>query len=525
MNSTALPRRVATVAWATRRPLALGAAALAVLTLALALRLTGLTAQSLWFDEGASLVRSGGASLGDWAAGLQATHASERYQPLYFAVLRAWRGAFGDGEAALRSLSVVCGVGAVAAVAAAGALLGGALHGLLAAALLAVSAFAVTYSQEVRPYALLMLLAALQIAAVLADLRRPQTATATRRLAWLATGVGAWAGPFAILASLALAAAHLAVLREGRRWLGWWLPPLALALPLIIYLAWSLLDPAPARAELVNPRQQPLWQNALFVAYGLLAGSSFAPPPEALRDGAAAALRAWWPALLLLAAATAVLAVCSARATRRLARDDRRRGGVHLLLLTLAGGAGLQLAFAAVTGFNWQPRHACALLLPLVLLAPLAVSASGGAARSAATAEAGLAWLAVLVLASCNGLALLHYFTDPAYQRDDYRAAAAYVRAHAAPDGAVRVLWGRAELLAYYGAPGAIDGTEFGKGYLGARVAAALGDAPTVLLVVNRPHYWDDDPSALVTRALGDRFRLTAAGTTPAFAYFHLERR
>ncbi|MFN8644341.1 MAG: hypothetical protein U0802_22795 [Candidatus Binatia bacterium] len=70
---------------------------------------------------------------------------------------------------------------------------------------------------------------------------------------------------------------------------------------------------------------------------------------------------------------------------------------------------------------------------------------------------------ALLTLAACNGVAIAHYLGDPAYQRDDYRAAAAYLRAHDAADAAVIVLWGRPELLAYYGAPGAVDGTAFGR--------------------------------------------------------------
>jgi hypothetical protein len=495
------------------------AALLAVVGLGLLVRLAGLTEQSLWYDEGGSLVHSGGATVGEWYAQLQGSHASERYQPLYFAALRGWRGLFGDSEAALRGLSVAGGVAAVAVVGAAGLGVGGALHGLLAAALLALSAFAVTYSQEVRPYALLMLLAAVQLACLLRALTAPARAGAARRLCWLATALAAAAGPFAILASAALALAHLWVDRRWRSWLGWWLPPALLALPIAVWLVQGLFEPAPPRAEHVNALQQPLWQNALFVAYGLLAGTSFGPPLDALRaSGAGAALRAWAPALAALGLAAGATVALTAHAAWRVAAGDERRPAVRLLAATLLAGAALQLAFAAASGFNWQPRHACALLLPAVLLAPLAVTAAAGRLRA-------LGGAALLGLAACNGLSLAHYTADPAYQRDDYRAAAAYLRGRAAGDPAVVVLWGRAELLAYYGAPGAIDGTAFGKGCLGDRVDAAVGAHRALTVVVNRPYYWDDDPRTALAAALGERFALVGQGATRAFVYFHLERR
>ncbi|MFN8644340.1 MAG: hypothetical protein U0802_22790 [Candidatus Binatia bacterium] len=152
-----------------------------------------------------------------------------------------------------------------------------------------------------------------------------------------------------------------------------------LALPIGVLLLRALLEPAPARAEQVNALQQPLWQNAGFVVYGLLAGPTFGPPLDQLRGGGAlAAPRPWAPAPALLAGAALAAATAVARAARRLAPDDGRRPPVRLLAIALLAGAALQAAFALGTGFNWQPRHAAALLLPAVLLAPLAVTAGRG---------------------------------------------------------------------------------------------------------------------------------------------------
>jgi 4-amino-4-deoxy-L-arabinose transferase-like glycosyltransferase len=93
-----------------------------------------------------------------FAALVQAT-AGDVHPPLYALLLRAWTAVFGTGEAAVRSLSAVFGVAAVAAVAPlAASLWRDARAGLLAALLLAGSPYHVYYSQEARSYALFVLL-------------------------------------------------------------------------------------------------------------------------------------------------------------------------------------------------------------------------------------------------------------------------------------------------------------------------------------------------------------------------------
>jgi mannosyltransferase len=112
--------------------------------------------QSLWRDEGFSvlLARAPWGEFGHVVVETQANMA------LYYVLLKAWL-TFGDGEAVLRSLSALAAVGAVAATYGFAARLFGRAVGLVAALLLALNALLVQYAQEVRGYALVTFLVAL----------------------------------------------------------------------------------------------------------------------------------------------------------------------------------------------------------------------------------------------------------------------------------------------------------------------------------------------------------------------------
>ncbi|HSJ59509.1 MAG TPA: glycosyltransferase family 39 protein [Anaerolineae bacterium] len=139
-----VPNRIAAVA------ALLGAAAL----LALALRLYGLDAQSLWYDEGFSVY------LASMEPGeITARTAADIQPPLYYYLLRGWMRLFGDGEVAVRGLSVLFGLLTVPLIYMAGlALFQSKSAGLLAAFLVAISPLHIWYAQEVRMYTLLTFL-------------------------------------------------------------------------------------------------------------------------------------------------------------------------------------------------------------------------------------------------------------------------------------------------------------------------------------------------------------------------------
>ncbi|CAN5623593.1 hypothetical protein BH24ACT26_BH24ACT26_20120 [soil metagenome] len=126
---------------------------LAAMATAGALGFVGLDDKSIWLDEAfsADVARLGWDDLWRIVAQRQAN------MGLHYVLLHLWIG-FGDGEVALRSLSVLATVLTVPLVYALGARLFDAQTGLATAGLIAVNAYAVRYAQEARGYALALLL-------------------------------------------------------------------------------------------------------------------------------------------------------------------------------------------------------------------------------------------------------------------------------------------------------------------------------------------------------------------------------
>src|SRR3954451_10432361 len=131
------------------RPL-LGAIALA----GAALRFATLSTQSFWLDE-AIAINSARLDLCGMIASLGGT---ERTPPFYFLLLDGWMRVFGDSEAAVRSLSAVVGTATIVVAFEIGRRLATARAGLVLAALVAFNPLLVWFSQEARPYMLLVLL-------------------------------------------------------------------------------------------------------------------------------------------------------------------------------------------------------------------------------------------------------------------------------------------------------------------------------------------------------------------------------
>ncbi|MGB9723135.1 MAG: glycosyltransferase family 39 protein [Chloroflexia bacterium] len=129
-----------------------------LVALAAALRCTTLSFQSLWLDEGYTLVEAGRS----WGELLLALFDPRQGYPLYILGMKLWSAVWGTGEAALRWPSALAGVCAVPLLHTLGRRLFGRSTGLLAGLLLTLSPLAVWYSQEAKAYApaLLLILAA-----------------------------------------------------------------------------------------------------------------------------------------------------------------------------------------------------------------------------------------------------------------------------------------------------------------------------------------------------------------------------
>lgn len=118
----------------------------AILLVALGLRVVNLGGKSLWVDEGFSVTQAMRAD----TAGL--TNVDNSHPPLYYVLLHYWVGRFGNSEATVRLPSLLVSLANVGLLYLLGRLLFNQQVALTAAALLAVSPLDIWYAQEARMY-------------------------------------------------------------------------------------------------------------------------------------------------------------------------------------------------------------------------------------------------------------------------------------------------------------------------------------------------------------------------------------
>jgi mannosyltransferase len=121
--------------------------------LVLLVTLVGLGRESLWLDEAYSVA----AAKLPIGAFVDLVASREANMAPYYVLLRAWL-VFGDGESAVRSLSIIAAVASVPMGVVLARRLLGAKAAVVAAALLSVNAFFIEYAQEARGYSLVLFL-------------------------------------------------------------------------------------------------------------------------------------------------------------------------------------------------------------------------------------------------------------------------------------------------------------------------------------------------------------------------------
>lgn len=474
-----------------------------ILWLALGLRLWGLDQHNIWWDEG----------LTAWAArlpvqGILDWTAHDVHPPLYFLITRGWWLVMGDGAWGLRFLPAVAGVLAVALGAGLARALAGLRAGLLAGLFLALSPFAVTWSQELRMYIWAALWAAATLWAALrvwqADARAPHDAIGdeklrsnsfSRSIPWIAYVLCAAAGLWTLYLSAAtLAVANLAFLwmwwRRNRdkglliRWaiaqaavIGLFVPWLAYALPRM--MSWSSAEP-----------YQPGFFLRLYATV--------------LATGAAADLEVWtWPTIAVMG----ILALAIPALTLQ-RKNTLRATGLVMLLLGLVLPAGLVFALTLPGRTFYVPRLAPRYFLPLAACFYILLG-WGLTALAQRRRFLGLACAGIVAGVSLAGLAALYTGRG---QTDQYLSLAATLGAHRRPADAV-VLYTDADwplFVAHY--PGQWDRVPGGMAISPESVDHLLSPiwekAEGVWLVVI-PNAQQTDPSHLVSDWLGAR----AAGT------------
>jgi mannosyltransferase len=301
-------------------------------------------------------------------------------------LLDGWMRVFGGSEAGTRSLSAVFGTATILLGYVIGRRVAAERVGLALAALVAFNPLLVWFSQEARPYALLVLLSGLSFLFFAMALERP-----TPRLlgGWAAASAGAFATHYF---------AGLLILPE-LAWLAYRVRP------------WRTLAPAVAGFAIVPLALIPLvatqgqLQDYAFVKGEALATRVFAQVPKQWLVGYDA------PAETIVVIASAIAAVAGVWLAATAARSRERRaafvgGAVGLAALAIA------LVMALAGADYYLSRYVLAAWLP-VALAP----AVGLSARRAGVAIAvALCALWVFVVISVN--------TRPELQRDDWRGIA-----------------------------------------------------------------------------------------------------
>lgn len=185
---------------------------LAVVVLALLLRIAGMTFESLWLDEGyQSMIDAYGQRLPDFFSvpdkgfvfhfeNLRSTDDLLRNfrsvdplcPPLYFLTLNRWISVFGASDIALRMLSVVISMGCLSAVYWFAYVLFGWRAALCASLVQAISPFDIYYAREVRMYSLVTLTGTLSCGFLMMLLFKPPRGW-RRLLMWLAYSASVWA--------------------------------------------------------------------------------------------------------------------------------------------------------------------------------------------------------------------------------------------------------------------------------------------------------------------------------------------
>lgn len=421
----------------------------AVLLLALFVRLYRLDAQSLWADEGNS------AALAGRPFATIARHAAlDIHPPLYYFCLRVWTQVFGNSELALRSLSVVCGLVLVGIVFLLGKRLYGQAGGLVAAFFAALSPFQVYYSQEARMYMMAACLAGVAAYAVWRLIEAEHRESGSCH-AWFgpallyvaAVAAGLYTHYFFPVAWLAWNAVYLVQWGERRGWrdgwarLGRWLA-LQLA-ALAVYLPWLGIGLSRLRA----------WP-AGDVSMGTLAWLEAAWRTLCLGP---AAVR--WPAATAWFAALVAVSVWPCRP-----RGRQQHHGIwaaySLPVLGWLLPAIFMLAFGVLTESRLKflllgsPFLALSMARGLGSIAGMLQQAEHGSRGNSSIRQ----WLR-LGLACVAGIGVLiptiatleRYYFDAQAGRDDYRGIVTYIAAVArSGDAVILNAPGQQDVFSYY---------------------------------------------------------------------------
>lgn len=484
------------------------------------LRFFMISNQSLWIDEGLTLMRTDGDSLQEVIIHLK-QQPYDKYQPIYFFLLFWWRSVFGDTEFALRSLSALLESGVVIVIYLTALKLYGKNHAFWSLMIVSFSSFSVYYSQEARPYALLMFLASLQLNFFCQIITKKKFYKGFSIWGfWLVTFVGICSSIFINIFTIALGLSDLLVYRSLRRWLKIWIPLCILGIPVVLFLIISLTA-TELNISIVNHVGLSIFENTIFVLYGILAGTTFGPSLSELRDpDKIEVLLGYLPQFLILLVVVILIFVPLLFGLVRCKTASKNKQIDLLFISLILISLFLGFVFAAITRLNWVPRHSSYLLIPFVLIIPSALNPEY---QIDLRYPLFFSWtrLAILVLVILNIYSLNNYYFDRSYWKDDYRSAAQYLLKNNNSSTKSVLLWGKPRIFEYYGYLQIIDGRgqKLNKQNLAQEVNDLTTDIDTVFLVLNRDFYWLPSSNFSIKQAMSNLYTLKSK---VSFSYFEI---
>jgi uncharacterized membrane protein len=494
---------------------------------ALSSRFFAFEAQSLWTDEGLTILLTDSESVPTTARLLLGPGNGNWYlTPAYFFALSVWRGIFGSSETALRCLSAIFGSMAVLVVVFASWRAWGWKWACWTGVFAALSGYSVYYSQEIRPYALLLLTSSLILATYL-ECRKPcrdGSSLSAKIALTVAAFVAVWSSVLSALLLTALALSDLLVSRGFGRWFKLWLPPAIAASTFALWIVAHFLIAGEART-FVAGFQAPFVLKAGFLTTGLSVGTTFGAPLVDLRGSDQVhVLLEYAPQYLLLGLSLAL--ICGLLITVGLlswrvspTSDVRLQVLISTTVLLFAIFLALELFF----GVGANPRNAFA-LWPLICLILPAVSLFSGFAEKSWLRHFGASAMTALI--ALNIVSLKNYFFNEKYWRDDFRAVAEYIDQY---QNYVPILLNAAPRTLTYYSGQAIEYIDIGDplGELNPveRLHALLKDQPIngpgLIVIINRPDNYRQVYGEFTTEMLEPDF-LLAEETFPH--YFHVYR-
>lgn len=300
--------------------------------------------QSLWFDEGYSILLAQ-QSYGD----ILRLTGVDAHPPLYYFFLKAWGDTFGWSELALRSLSAVFAVGGIGAAAVLVRHLFNRQTALVALPVLALSPFWLRYGYEVRMYSLAGLIIILASLVLFFAIKHPR-----KFGLWAIYGVLVALGMYTLYMTLAAWVAHLGYLVYKRRhgllkqpWVGAYILSVLIFVPYLPTFIHQMLHSAlPGVGSDINLTQ-----------IGNIIGMSTVFQPEWMMNK--------WQALVALAYVGVAIA---AWVKVRPLLGERMRTSLYFALTLAAGPLVFFVAYGLITSSPYFVVRYIAHVAPLIYL-------------------------------------------------------------------------------------------------------------------------------------------------------------